>query len=184
MLGKYHSVETRNKMSISHMGIAAVGWPKGKAQSAIHSQRISKALKNFYIAHPEKRPTPMDNPVARMRQKEALKKPEVRAKISASLKGANAPNWRGGCYKNYSPEFTKELKEQIRNRDDHLCQMPGCYLPENGKKHSVHHIDYDKKNSIYKNFITLCESCHAKTNNGDRNHWTELFQELQLLKGF
>jgi len=183
MLGKHHSEEVKKKMSASHAGVVAGGWPKGKSQSAIHSRRISEALKDFYIMYPEKRPTPMDNPIARARQKEALKKPEVRAKISISLRGANAPNWRGGCYKDYSPEFTKELKEQIRNRDDRLCQMPGCCLSENRKKHSVHHIDYDKKNSVHKNLITLCESCHAKTDNGDRSHWTELFQELQLLRG-
>jgi len=57
----------------------------------------------------------------------------------------------------YAPEWTEELKESIRARDNYLCQMCGA----SGKE--IHHIDYDKKNCQPDNLITLCKSCHGKT---------------------
>jgi len=109
----------------------------------------------------------------------SMNRPEVKEKIS----GSNSWNWRGGCFEPYSKEFNEMLKRQIRDRDDHLCQFPDCYLPENGKKHDVHHIDYNKKNHAPVNLITLCQSHHSKTTNSNHEHWTELFQELQKLRG-
>jgi hypothetical protein len=102
--------------------------------------------------------------------------------LSEKLKGSRNANWRGGCYEPYSPEWNEILRSQIRDRDDHLCQMPACYLPENGRKHSVHHIDYDKKNSHSVNLIALCLGHNVKVNS-NREHWTELFQELQTMRG-
>lgn len=100
------------------------------------------------------------------------------------LSGPNSHLWRGGSsHESYGSGFTQTLKRQIRDRDDHLCQMPGCYISENGWKHKVHHINYNKKDSSLVNLITLCHSHHARTNNGDREHWTELFQEVQRLRG-
>ncbi len=101
-----------------------------------------------------------------------------------SMSGPNNHNWRGGRSREpYSPEFSQSLRKKILDRDDHLCQMPDCYLPENGKKHDVHHIDYDKKNCTLVNLITLCRSHNIKVNHGDRERWTEYFQCLQRLRG-
>jgi hypothetical protein len=61
--------------------------------------------------------------------------------------------------------------------------MPGCYLPENGKKHQVHHIDYSPRNHVRTNLITLCEPHHRETTFGDRGHFTELFQTVQETRG-
>lgn len=65
------------------------------------------------------------------------------------------------------------------SRPGHSARMSGvcqlCFVPENGRKHEVHHIDYDKKNSHESNLITLCKSCHARTSI-DRGFWTRHFQ--------
>jgi hypothetical protein len=106
--------------------------------------------------------------------------PDVKQKIS----GSNNHNWRGGTSREpYSQEFSENLKYYIRKRDDFLCQMPRCYLPENGNHHPVHHIDYDKHNSDHVNLITLCISCHVKTTYGDRDYWTKYLQALQEMRG-
>jgi len=85
------------------------------------------------------------------------------------------PNWLGGIsFEPYGIEFNDELKEKIRERDGHICQMPGCNKRENGEAHSVHHINYNKKDNRPENLISLCRSCHQKTN-FDRNYWQSYF---------
>lgn len=42
---------------------------------------------------------------------------------------------------------------------------------------SIHHIDYNKLNTIKENCVCLCNSCHTKTN-FNREHWTKFFQSL------
>ena len=89
--------------------------------------------------------------------------------------------WLGGIsFEPYSPEFNKWLKEQIRQRDNFTCQL--CGLIQSGRKHPVHHIDYNKKNSIPNNLITLCKKCHAKTNS-KREYWINFFQHKGVLDG-
>jgi len=75
-----------------------------------------------------------------------------------------SPSWRNGSsFEPYSLNWTKKLKESIRKRDNYTCQI--CYK----KGNTVHHIDYNKKNCIENNLITLCKSCHSRTNGKDRN---------------
>ena len=82
-----------------------------------------------------------------------------------------------GCLKSqypYPPEFSKELKKQVFDRDNGICQLCNN-LVTNG--HAIHHIDYDKYNNNKFNLILLCKSCHNKTNVKNREYWTELFSE-------
>lgn len=96
---------------------------------------------------------------------------EVRRKTS----GENCYNWQGGkSFEPYSLEFNCEIKERIRGRDDYKCCL--CGIPENGRRHCIHHIDYDKKNSSPENLVTLCLLCHMKTN-FDREYWKKYFQK-------
>jgi ribosomal protein L40E len=84
------------------------------------------------------------------------------------------PNWRGGISNlPYPDEFNDELREYIRKRDEYTCQI--CGIKQNQlkgfHKHlSIHHIDYNKQNCNEDNLISLCESCHFKTN-GKREYW-------------
>lgn len=93
------------------------------------------------------------------------------------MSGKDSPVWRGGIsFLPYPPEFNNKLKWQIRKRDGFKCQLCGL---KQYKGLSVHHIDYDKDNCSPKNLITLCSSCHVKTNK-DREHWKNHF--LTLMK--
>ena len=89
------------------------------------------------------------------------------------ITGENNPNWKGGIsYEPYSVDWTKTLRRSIRERDKYTCQI--CGKPQEDVIHNVHHIDYDKQNSNPSNLITLCHSCHSKTN-FNRNKWIEYF---------
>ena len=89
--------------------------------------------------------------------------------------GEKAPNWQGGLsFEPYSIEFNRRLKEFILSRDRYTCQL--CGQIQNGHRHCIHHIDYDKKNCNPSNLITLCNKCHGKTNS-NRNYWNNYFKE-------
>lgn len=79
----------------------------------------------------------------------------------------------------YDHQFTETLKNEIRNRDNGICQL--CKKPEKKLKRSldVHHIDYDKTNCHRSNLISLCQSCHSKTNY-NREKWKRKFQKMML----
>lgn len=96
--------------------------------------------------------------------------------------GSTNPNWHGGISKlPYSIMFTEELKTSIRERDNFKCQLCGV----SNKQHkllttfqlSIHHIDYDKKNCIQQNLISLCNKCNAHVN-GNRDYWYAYFTYL------
>ena len=82
------------------------------------------------------------------------------------MSGSSNPNWKGGISKkpNYSVLFTKTLKDTIRCRDGNICQLCGVTQESLTRKLSVHHIDYDKQNCDNHNLISLCVTCHSKTN--------------------
>jgi hypothetical protein len=95
------------------------------------------------------------------------------------MSGENHPNWRGGIsHEEYPFEWNHKLKEKIRERDGYLCQI--CHIGQNGHRLPVHHIDYNKFNLSFNNLISLCTSCHAKTD-FNREYYTEYF--TNLLKG-
>ena len=95
--------------------------------------------------------------------------------------GSNSPNWQGGItFEPYPLGWTKTFKEQIRYRDGYKCQVCGCPEVECNRKLDVHHIDYNKMNINIENLISLCQSCHMKTN-FNRDYW-ELFFETKQVK--
>ena len=106
-------------------------------------------------------------------------------KIKAALIGLlildKNPNWKGGLSKlPYAFEFTKELKESIRKRDNYTCQKCGIkqkLLTGYHKKLSIHHIDYDKNNCSIDNLITLCKKCNSEVN-ANRDYWYAYFKYL------
>jgi len=106
-------------------------------------------------------------------------KDETRKKMSLVRIGEKNANWKGGIsLEPYCFEFTKDLKEFIKERDFYKCRNPNCV---NGKHLCVHHVDYNKKNCILENLITLCFSCNSKAN-FNREFWVEYYQNL-LKKG-
>ena len=99
---------------------------------------------------------------------------ETKAKMSQANSGKNNPNWQGGIqYESYGLGNDEELKELIRIRDNYTCQQCNKVWVEGERLFVAHHIDYDKNNHISWNRISLCCSCHAKTNT-NREYWIKL----------
>ena len=64
----------------------------------------------------------------------------------------------------YPFEFNDELRKLIRERDSKTCQLCNRTWKIGNRKFHIHHIDYNKENTELDNIITLCTSCHMKTN--------------------
>jgi len=110
-------------------------------------------------------------------------KRRIELDITGFKKGQNIldknPNWKGGTsFEPYSPEFNDQLKERIRNRDNHECQNCGMTEEEHIILYSrnliIHHIDYNKMNCVDNNLITTCTQCNSRAN-FNREYWQEFY---------
>lgn len=157
LYGIGHTEATRVKLSIYH---------KGLKSSEETKRKISQTLRKHWAVYPH--PAIGKSP-----------SPETREKLSKALSREKSYLWKGGTSNEPYPfEFNHELKEAIRGRDKHQCQL--CHIAQNGRRLTVHHIDYNKMNLDSENLITLCRRCHSKTNT-KREYYTDLFSKL--LKG-
>jgi 5-methylcytosine-specific restriction endonuclease McrA len=110
---------------------------------------------------------------------------EGRRCYSCANKKENNPNWLGGKDEEKYEGFSKELRQQIHYRDHFTCQICGSKMTTFGKKTDkleIHHIDYNKANSVPKNLVSLCKSCHIKTN-FNRPKWIQFFKDLFKKRG-
>ena len=145
--GQKNSIETRRKISKSNIG-KHIGWSKGLTKET-------------------------DERVKSMSIKLSNKGNPMYGKL-----GNLAPGWKGGLsFEPYGIEFNKKIKEQIRRRDNFICQKCKKAEQELKRKLSIHHIDYNKKNNCPLNLISLCSICHTKTND-NRKKWENFFQSL------
>ena len=148
-------------------------WNKGltkelDARVKNNGEKTSKALK-IYFSIEENR-----NKIS-LKMKGKNHSEETKNKLREANKGSNHPQWQNGIsFEPYAPEFNKEFKKFVKDRDFNICQTPNCMNTENLH---VHHIDYNKKNNNPENAITLCVSCHMKTN-FNRQYWTGYYQEI------
>ena len=87
--------------------------------------------------------------------------------------GKEHPRWNGGSKpQGYCLEFTKDLKIYIKDLDDNKCSNPSCW--DNNSTLCVHHVDYNRKNCVVENLITICRSCNTRANK-DRDMWQQLY---------
>jgi len=94
------------------------------------------------------------------------------------LRLENSPLWRGGkSFEPYDKTFNNQFKRAIRKRDNQVCMLCGIHREKLKRALDVHHINYDKLMSIPQNCISLCQSCHVKTNH-NREHWTKFLQSI------
>jgi 5-methylcytosine-specific restriction endonuclease McrA len=100
--------------------------------------------------------------------------------LKLSRTGVNNSNWQGGLHQDGYYNFNQDIKDFILKRDGNQCSLCGIHGSESlikyKRKLSVHHIDYNKKNSVPENLITLCTRCNALVN-FEREKWTCLFQD-------
>jgi hypothetical protein len=79
----------------------------------------------------------------------------------------------------YPNKFNDKLKEQIRKRDNYMCQ--NCKITEEehlivqGRVLSIHHIDYNKNNCKEDNLITVCDFCNIRANH-NRSYWFDFYK--------
>lgn len=201
----YHTVETRKKISKSvkkaHQGNKIFGFQKGhtisknRILSEEHKRKIGETLKGISKskehnkknseAHKGKKRKPFSEEwkkklglATKGKTYEEIYGVEAniqRTKRSEAHKGNKSFLWKGGIsFEPYSLDWTKTLKKSIRERDKYICKV--CGKKQEYKNHPVHHIDYDKKNCNPINLITLCHSCHSKTN-FNRKYWIEYFNK-------
>jgi len=157
------SEETKHKIRLKHLGkhhSPKTGfkkghktWIKGVGHSEETKIKLSKIHKGKTISK------------------------ETKKKMSLAHKGKKMgdknPAWNGGTsFGEYDLNFGKTFRRHIRERDNDSCVICGS-----NNRLAVHHVDYDKKNSIKENSISLCNSCHSKTN-FNRNHWIKFFQSM------
>jgi hypothetical protein len=134
---------------------------------------------------------PMKNPIykEKARQKILNNYKTGKAKLSGIAlkshlgltKKENHPNWLGGIsFEPYDKNFDENFCKLIRQRDG--CCLICNKLNENelreiGQSLCVHHLDYNKKNTCKENCLSLCNSCHCKTNY-NRSSWIKFFQTI------
>ena len=147
-MGKKLSDETKKKISIAHIGI---GHPM--------SEELKRKISLANIGR--KRPDLSERNKHRIMSRE------------------KHWNWQGGITSlPYSLDWTDNLRENIRKRDEYVCQLCGVHQDEltgRFKVLDIHHIDYNKFNCNPDNLISLCRGCHMKTNY-DRQFWGKYFQ--------
>ena len=134
---------------------------KGKHRSDDTKRKISESLKGNH--HSEESKRKMSN------AKKGIKfTVEHKKKISESHEREKCYNWKGGIsYEPYCQLFNKKFKEKIRNQFGRRCFICGISEEINGRKLSIHHVNYNKDclcDGSKHYFIPLCDSCHAKTN--------------------
>ena len=87
-------------------------------------------------------------------------------------------NWLGGkSFEPYDETFNNKFKREIRKRDNQVCMLCLVHKEKLNRALDVHHINYNKLMSLPQNCISLCKSCHIKTN-FNRAHWIKFFQSL------
>ena len=102
---------------------------------------------------------------------------ETRKKLSKShyQKLDKHWNWQGGKTKEIYPKaWNLSLKEKIRIRDNHTCQICNIHQSKLTRKLSVHHINYFKNILDENNLVALCGRCHALTNT-NKDFWERFF---------
>jgi len=143
---------------------------KGRKFTEEHRKNLSESCKGRIISKKQK------NKISNTLKGRKLTK-NHRKNIALGMEKDKHWNWQGGkSFEPYGLEFNEDLKEVIRNRDRRKCQICEKTELEEGKKLSIHHIDYCKQNNNPNNLISLCATCHMKTN-FNRNYWQDYFSK-------
>lgn len=187
MQGKHHSLETKGKIGDANKGHKHSDEVKKRISDAHKGKKFTDEHKIKIACALKLKPHTLERIKKNSKSHKGIKPSlETRLKLSQSHKGQKAwnkgvpglligeknPMWNGGTsFAPYCSKFNSKLKEAVRNRDSHTCQL--CNIPQNGRKLDVHHIHYDKEN-CYPDLIALCNRCHS-TVGGNRPYYESLF---------
>ena len=79
----------------------------------------------------------------------------------------------------YPPEWNRELRDRIRDRDGRQCRICGATRKKGERDLHIHHIDWNKANYSEDNLITLCRPCHGAVHRKkERAVWRERLMRL------
>ena len=166
---RFRDPEERKRLSIAHMG--QVGYWRGKKRTEMMGKNNPLYGKGKFGE---------ENIAKRLEVRKVLSEIAKRRWASGDFDGENSPNWQGGrSFEPYPLGWTKTFKEQIRYRDGYRCQLCGIPEVECNQRLHIHHIDYNKENINDNNLVSLCNSCHGKTQ-GNRNYWFKLFKNRRI----
>lgn len=172
--GKHHTEESKTKIGQFFIG---------KPLSEEHKKKISQANKGKVITEEQRLKLVKANTgkhvteETKAKLREITKRQWLTTDIRERKTGANSACWFGGkSFEPYTTAFNRQIKYLIRVRDGFSCQLCGISENETLRKLSIHHIDYDKNNSMPTNLISLCTHCHSKVNK-NRIYWTDYFHE-------
>jgi len=172
--GKHFTEEHKRKLAESKMGDKN---PMKRPEVAL-KMRLSKTGKKISPRSEEHKKAIS---IAHLGKKRLPFSEEWIKNLSEAHRGLMAleknPNWKGGkSFEPYPLDWNRSLKISIRERDNYVCQICNQY----GRY--IHHIDYDKRNCNSNNLITLCHSCHSKTN-FNRIYWKVYFNNISIIYG-
>ena len=174
-LGRKHSEETKLKMSITRKGkpktpehSRKIGESqKGKIVSRETCERISKSKTGKKLSEESRRNI--------SKGKRGIKRPDV----SIRLRGSKCHLWKGGIsFEPYCVKFSREFKDRVRAFFGYHCVE--CGNVGIGEKLHVHHVNFNKMSCCDDTiplFVSLCRSCHAKTN-FNRDYWETHFTDM------
>ena len=175
-----YSDETLEKMSKAKLGKPSNR--KGKTLSEETKKKISESKKGT-VAHHKCKGVPW-SAARRKAYEQGVAKTGTTKKdsnIGRPKKVSNTGRTKSK-YASRGKEYGEgwvELRKEVYQRDRWLCQECGAHCHNSTKrKIQCHHIDYDVKNNDLSNLITLCASCHGRTN-GNRSDWIAYFEIKQ-----
>ena len=154
---KYNNVSKKTRLKIGKIMTKLhkqypEKWRRTKQQVKLMSQRSKKYS--------------VENPNIMQKCVDAMRKANLKRKYPTGILSTSYVH--GQSRKNpYSTKF-KNLRKDIRKRDNYKCQL--CGLTE--KKHliilnsvlAIHHINYNIEDNRKKNLISLCYKCNTKAN--------------------
>lgn len=169
-----HSIAHREKLS---------AWRTGKTYEEIYGKKEAKVMRemrqqqmtgNQHLLGKHWALSPVQ------RQKHSIPRtPDQRKNYALSKMGEKNPafnNW--SSYTPYTPEFNKELKQRIKEREGGICAFCNKSAP-NG---CPHHIDYIKENCALDNLVWVCCSCNSKFNT-QREFWKKYWKNYLIVTG-
>ena len=170
LTGRVFSEETKHKFSEARKGkyCGANNHFYGKT----HSKETKEKLRQAKLGKPS-----WNSGKKGVYSKETIQKMSENA---SQRTGENNPNWKGGiCETGQMMRLSDKMRKWragVHKRDNYTCQLCSC-----SPSLHVHHIDYNRDNNTVLNLITLCHSCHSKTNGkaDKRAAWTKHFREIQ-----
>jgi len=155
------------------------GKEKAKKQRKIISSFMKKnhPLKGKYHSEKTKRKMSLAKVGLISNMKGRTHKELSKIKMSATKLGVKIQEWKGYSREPYDQSWNSKFRNAIRKRDNQICMLCKIHREKLNQALSIHHINYDKKLTIPQNCISLCISCHSKTNM-NRKHWIKFFQSL------